>query len=317
MKFLIIYHREDNDGVLSCAIMKDYIINELKCDDIDLLPSTYNTLNNYKNTDIDEWYDTYSNVVMLDISFNDSKKMKHLYKVFGDKFVWCDHHKPIIDASFTENFADAVGVRSTNDSTILNVWKYLYNPLGEKSIEPPLLYTYLSAWDSFTFDKWGYKRDVVMNVNTGFQLATQLDVDKCIKELHSMNNIDENLYVMDCELSGSRINAVYAMNNAESVRLFGDGSWSVNGESAIMLTACTPTNSIMFNSVKDKYQHAVVAKHTPNNDWAISVYNLNDTTSLHLGDYLKEKYNGGGHSGAAGMQLSNNQFIKILSSKKL
>ena len=45
-KYLIIYHKEDNDGVFSGAIIYDYLKTELKVDDaqIKLFGSEYNIL---------------------------------------------------------------------------------------------------------------------------------------------------------------------------------------------------------------------------------------------------------------------------------
>ena len=50
-KYLIIYHKEDNDGVFSAAIFYDYLVNDLhiNIDLIDLLPADYNYLNNISN----------------------------------------------------------------------------------------------------------------------------------------------------------------------------------------------------------------------------------------------------------------------------
>ena len=50
----------------------------------------------------------------------------------------------------------------------------------------------------------------------------------------------------------------------------------------------------------------------------LSLYNTNrDDHSFHCGDYLKKNYGGGGHEGAAGAQITETQFIKILKTKTL
>ena len=69
---------------------------------------------------------------MVDISFNNAKRMLKLKKMFGPKFVWCDHHKPIIDESFRLGFDDVNGIRDTSKSAILCVYQYLFDPFNEK-----------------------------------------------------------------------------------------------------------------------------------------------------------------------------------------
>ena len=76
MKHLIIYHNEDNDGVFSGAIMYHYITRKLefKSEDVELLGATYNDLNNITQENLEEWKEQFEFIVMVDISFNDTKK---------------------------------------------------------------------------------------------------------------------------------------------------------------------------------------------------------------------------------------------------
>ena len=47
--YLIIYHREDNDGVFSAAIFEDYLLNSLhiKLEDLVFICTDYNMLNEF------------------------------------------------------------------------------------------------------------------------------------------------------------------------------------------------------------------------------------------------------------------------------
>ena len=49
----------------------------------------------------------------------------------------------------------------------------------------------------------------------------------------------------------------------------------------------------------------------------MSMYNINEDECTHCGEFLKKKYNGGGHKGAAGCTFTEAQFIKILKSKTI
>ena len=61
--------------------------------------------------------------------------------------------------------------------------------------------------------------------------------------------------------------------------------------------------------------HGLVFKHSPNGNWVMSMYNINEDERTHCGEFLKKKYNGGGHKGAAGCTFTEAQFIKILNNK--
>ena len=85
MKYLIIYHKEDNDGVFSAAIAIAYIKQQYGEDAvIDTIPADYVHLASMTKEDIDNWAKTYDNVIMTDISFNDVKMMKYIYEVIKD-----------------------------------------------------------------------------------------------------------------------------------------------------------------------------------------------------------------------------------------
>ena len=73
----------------------------------------------------------------------------------------------------------------------------------------------------------------------------------------------------------------------------------------------------MFNSVKDKVKNGIIFKRMPDGNWSISLYNTNLDDTFHCGEYLKENYNGGGHIGAAGCQVSEEKFKRMLRIKAI
>ena len=80
------------------------------------------------------------------------------------------------------------------------------------------------------------------------------------------------------------------------------------------------SSSALFYSLRETnpdLKNVIVFKHQPNNKWTLSLYNIYDNDSFHCGDFLREKYSGGGHKGAAGCTLTQEQFIKILKNKIL
>ena len=90
--YLIIYHREDNDGVFSAAIFEDYLLNKLhlKLEDLVFLGADYNILSEFakdKHNTPEKLHEDFKHIIMTDISFNDSKFMKDLYNEFGNDFI--------------------------------------------------------------------------------------------------------------------------------------------------------------------------------------------------------------------------------------
>jgi nanoRNase/pAp phosphatase (c-di-AMP/oligoRNAs hydrolase) len=73
----------------------------------------------------------------------------------------------------------------------------------------------------------------------------------------------------------------------------------------------------MFKTCPENIQHGIVFKRQPNGNWTFSLYNVRNDSDFHCGDFLKKKYNGGGHPGAAGCTITEEQFITILKNKQI
>jgi len=344
-KYLIIYHKEDNDGLFSGSLFYDYLINKLHIDpiNIDKLPADYNILADFsKNIDEKELHKQYHTIIMTDVSFNDWKFMKKLYDEFENDFIWCDHHAPIIHLSMEHNFSNIPGIRDTYRSAILNVWKYLYDPFDEhynKKNVPELL-RILSAYDSWTYDREQLDFDFCRNVNKGVTIKLNLDMDEILPIIRDIVEIyvdkkENNEFSMKSlidgfETYGRILNKYDDINMKNIIESSGDKEWKLDiSDEEIGVVkfrkACAifhqgQTNSSLFYSLKETdpdIENVIVFKHQPNNNWTISLYNIYENTLFHCGDFLREKYKGGGHKGAAGCTLSQNQFIKILKNKIL
>ena len=353
-KYLLIYHEEDNDGLFSGAIFYDYLLNNLKVDkkDIHLLGATYNSLNDFiKWHPIKEIQNEYENIIMTDISFNDAYYMKQLYDIYGDKFIWCDHHKPIIDESYKQKFDLCPGVRNTQKSAILCVYEFLYDALNEKynqidiNCPPsynlfPEYFRILSAWDSWTWEKEGYSKDWVRNINKGTTIYFNLTMDKILPVVHNIVNYynSESPSESDLDLQKKLVDLMYStgqqLNNYDDITMeniiktSGDKDWKVRVEDEdkgrpLYIKACAifhqgATNSLMFQSLRNSgIEIGLVFKHCSDSKWVLSMYNVRDEYWFHCGEFLKERYNGGGHKGAAGCTLTQEQFINILQKREL
>ncbi len=344
-KYLIIYHKEDNDGLFSGALFYDYLINKLHIDpiDIDKLPANYNILVDFlKNTDEKELHKQYHTIIMTDISFNDWKFMKKLYNEFESDFIWCDHHSPIIRLSMEHKFSNIPGIRDTHRSAILNVWKYLYDQFDEdyNNKNVPELLRILSAYDSWSYGREGLDFDFCRNVNKGATIELNLDMDKILPIIRNIVEIyadkkENNKFSMESLIKnfedyGRILNKYDDIVMENIIVSSGDKEWKLEihdkkSNESIFRKCCAifhqgQSNSTLFSSLKETdpdIKNVIVFKHQPNNNWAISLYNIYENTLFHCGDFLREKYKGGGHKGAAGCTLNQKQFIKILKEKIL
>lgn len=332
-KILIISHKEDNDGIFSAAIIKNFLVNEKKIseDRFVLNLIDYNEApKTFKH--VIETSDEYSEVYISDISFAPDS-MKMLYEIFGDKLTWFDHHKPIIEKSVEMHFDGIKGIRQSDKSALLNAYIYFY---GENNI--PKLFTYLSLWDSWTYGK--KDRDFIMSINEGVNLEYKLNFDSIYALVGNIIN-SYNGKIMSSDMNFTLFNSTtldsgiiadmkakgenvikYRNNHFEKIlREFGDYSWKIKTENGYR-TACAlflqeHTNSIIFESVSDKVQNGIVFKRLPDSNWALSLYNTNDNDIFHCGTFCQKAYNGGGHKGAAGAVLTERQMFNLLSTKTL
>ena len=335
MRYLLIYHKDDNDGLISGALINKWLKFTYKKDaDITLCPSTYSELSElWESGEVaNSWNNEYDYIIMTDLSFNEVSAMKYLKNTFKNHFIWIDHHAPAIKASIKEGYGGLEGYRDTNQSAILNAYRYFYDPLNitrENGTLPSVLRV-LSAYDSFSYEREGYTLEYVEAVNLGANSTYELDFDKCTQMLNDILYYDYTEYVWKASINndyilanlekcGKIIQKYERQKNKKIIADYGDGDWFIENTNrkCIVLFMQGQTSLIMFDSVKHIYSNAAVFKRTATGYWTMSLYNTNKNDNFHCGEYLKEKYKGGGHSGAAGCTLSESKFLKMLKNKRI
>ena len=315
-QYLIIYHKEDNDGLFSMAIIYNYLIIEknINKDSVKLFGADYNDLD--KLSLDDDIIKNSTHIYISDVSFDTVEKMIQLKEMFGENLVWIDHHKPMIDNSISKGFDDIKGIRDTKHSALYNAFKYLY-----PTYDIPELLKILSAWDSWSYDAEGIDFDLCRYVNIGVNNKFNLNPDSII------NYVCLLIYTYADYINSPDIDKFYEIGKFEAnildrtyennVKAYGDFSWTVNGRTACAMFIQGPSNSQMFKVCKDKIQNGIVFKRLPDSNWTLSLYNTDNQHDFHCGEYLKKHFNGGGHEGAAGCQISEELFINILKQKKI
>lgn len=325
-KYIIIYHRDDNDGVCSAAILKHYlIVKELATEgDITMFPATYTILTQYVNEHggIENAFKDWDNIIMTDMSFDTGKWMIKLHEMYGSRFTWIDHHAPIIAEVDRANVI-INGVQRTECSAILNAYKYCWDVFDTEYLlgKAPLVLVYLSAWDSFSFERENLDRDEVRMVNTAFTSMSEITVDWYYERMDKILtswSYNQKLVAEALEL-GRRITEKKDKADADMIARNGIGGFTVgpDNRSAVAIFLSGPTNSIMFKSVAGKYQHGIVFKSDNTGNIVVSLYNVVEKHDFHCGEYLKNTYGGGGHEGAAGCTLTIDKFTKIMKTKHI
>lgn len=326
-EYLIIYHKDDNDGVVSAAIFVDHIIHHLgkKREDIGLMPADYNTLNKMDKKYLNNLINNHKNIIITDISFNDHTMMTYLYKKMGSNLIWIDHHGPVIKDSVAKKYDDIRGLRDTKNSALLNAYYFLYSPFGEldDNIVVPETYKILSAYDSWSYERLGYSLNYVRNINTGFTLEYKLNIDDWISAVHNINDSGWQTYcekglITNMHNYGLTINNYEAIKNTMLMDSSADKEWLVGDRPAVALFSCGASNSQIFASLQNTiYKNGIVFKREQGKTWSVSLYNINEDPEFHCGNFLQDNYGGGGHQGAAGATLTDETFIKLIKTKKL
>ena len=347
-KILVIYHNEDNDGVCSAAIVSAFYKH---CQDhinrqIDLFGSNYKDLNDIWDNHMKSvrnsveggsteglskdqiviWESSYDLIFMVDISFNNPDAMVHLYDAMPiDSFIWCDHHESAINNSIQYGYDSCPGIRRTDQSAILNTWDYMESVCGF-GIHPSDSLIMLSDYDSWQWAKKNrynseYNRDELFALNKGFTEKSELKADWFEHYIYFIfyNSTDrtELAYRRECIELGKLLLGYDSKRIGNVIRDCGDYSWTVNNRPACVLFTTEHFNSNAFKANCQNILNGVTFKKLCDDNWTMSLYNIDDRDDFHCGNYLKSKYGGGGHKGAAGCVLSTEQVMNLIETKKI
>ena len=341
-KVLIIYHREDNDGVCSAAIIKSFLTKYGREKySFDFIGASYADLADYWNngwnnddcghTSMADWV-LYDQIYMVDISFNDPDAMQWMYDILQNNFIWCDHHKPAIDLSQQYDYGKCNGVRRTDQSAILNTWDWMSAILPEYSgliliqPEPSEWIKMLSDYDSWAYSKMDkYKKEAnrewLFNFNTGVTHTSNLKIDWFTNWITNWFE-DPDIHIknaIECVKYGTTIRTLDKTRQSEAIHQYGDTNWFCGDRKMCMLFTTERMNSLSFSGFLDTdIKNGGVLKYDNKTDkWILSLYNVNDNDDFDCGQYLKDNYGGGGHKGAAGCTLTKEQVVSLLLNREL
>lgn len=328
---LVIYHKEDNDGACSAGIIKAFLERYSKVTHIRFLGVTYADLANIWAADgipdMAEWRELYDTIFMVDISFNNPLAMDQLRTWHGDSFIWCDHHKPAIEVSEEYDYGKTPGIRRTDQSALRNVWDFLVD-LFKVKMGVPVELIELSDYDSWAWSRKDVYKDpaaqeALFNFNTGMTNIFYLSPERFAEWVGLWLDgryIAYNKYVTDAQVQGELIRTLDRKRIGKAVEEHGNMNWMLAGSrKCCMIFTTEHMNSQAFENLPDpEVRNGATLKYNAANDcWTMSLYNFDDNDEFDCGVYLKEHYGGGGHKGAAGCTLSNEQVSNMVLTKSI
>jgi len=321
MKTACIYHSVDLDGWMSAAIVKhwwqkeqgsyiqenNHITNPNTGEDsIDFIGYNYGQ----PIPDLTE----YDKVIMCDISFP-KEEMYKLIKKLNKNFIWIDHHiSAINDCSLYLN--DEFGLRDTKFAACELTWMYFF---PDETM--PEIVRLLGMYDSFRHKNTN-EETIVLEFQYGARQCIS-NYEEAYRELEFSLRTDDNAFnIVHSILNKGK--SIYQYLCTEAKQAYKNGFEIILEESLMLPDYRTKSrkficfNKERFNPInfgidyhKDGYTGAACF-HYANGIWNFSLYNDNEEVDCST---IAKQYGGGGHKGASGFKLNNEEFLKLINGK--
>lgn len=310
-KIGIFYHKDDNDGVFSGAIMKHFLSNTYKTYEIEAIGLNHEDRDNIESDLVNNVFNKYCSIAIVDISFH-TEKMIECYNHYKTSMIWIDHHKPIIES--LKDYEDLIlGIRMTNHSAMYHCWNYCF----PNTVVPEFI-KILSAYDSWTYEEAGYDFEYVNTINIGTTHEHNLEFDKVYEIIEKLSDSYYNNVVINTNFqSGQIIQKEKQQRWNRLIELHSDKNWVIAGRKTVAVFINEQSTSQIFKTLQNtEYKTGVVFKIDGTDRVVVSVYNINNEDTFHQGEFCS-KYHGGGHTGAGGFSVSMDEFMKLMITKNI
>lgn len=304
-KALVIWHNRDFDGLWSYLISKAWLEREgfyvmnLGYDYSEPVP------------DYSGWGKEFDIIMMVDISFQEPADMLGLKNVMGpDRIIWEDHHLVSIQKSIDNGYDDLKGHRENGISAAEICWLDLF-----PGTEVPLIVQYVSAhdvWNKERFD-WNNETEPIQSALYFRYGVNPTALEPEFRYLLSMGYVDLEKELMK---EGRIIRYSKEMNDRAKVKRYAF-EVRVGEEKHPAIAIVNPEfGSTVFDSVANQYSLFLVTNRIERGRYKVSLYADETKTGFNCGEYLSQRYNGGGHKGAASCIVGVEEFIKILENEE-
>lgn len=322
MKIACIYHSIDQDGYMSAAIVKHWFnqqeVSNKQGED-------YNTIDfiGYNHGQPIPNLEEYNKVIMVDISFNMSE-MTRLSHELGNNFIWIDHHissinewNKVIEPNPNHWYIE--GLRDTKYAACELTWKYFFS-----NEEMPEIVRLLGRYDCFGHKGTNEELEVLEFQYGARQVITNFEDAYEYLKRELSEQIDYQYKVIDGIWESGQ--SIYQYLCTEAKQVYNNGFPITLMITDVPENVGYPTykficiNKERFNPInfgidyhKDGYDGCVCFHYDGiARLWRFSLYNDNGLVDCSI---IAKQYGGGGHKGASGFVLNNEEFNKFINNK--
>ncbi len=298
MKIGIVYHRIDCDGLCSFAVLYKGLIS--KPSKPSIYPNAVITGIGYNHGDALPDLSGYDIVYVADIALP-IDVMRRLNE--EGRLIWIDHHATAIKDSKAYGYSTAPGLRRIGKGACELCWEFMF------ASEPPLFVKYLSAYDVFNKERFDFENQV-LPFQYGVRNRFQLNPKSFIKALGIGNEFG---YVGKLIDEGRTILNYIRQKGYRAAKNYGFAI-TLAGKVPALCILTDQSESIPYHqaAIEAGCQVIICANRIGDSLYKISSYAAEGDAPIHLGDYLKDMYGGGGHANAAGAVLNGEQFRRLL-----
>lgn len=296
---LIVYHRADYDGVVSCLIAEKAAVLENELNTVTTLGWNYGD----KIPNIQELINEYNQLILVDISFP-INEMRLLTE--SNKAVWIDHHITAIEDSVNNGYSNLPGLRVNGTAACELTWKYFMNT------DVPYFIQLLGAYDVWNKNKFDWENSVL-------PLQYGLNAEYGVSELNLSKDF-ENILKDDSQVTSF-------INSGKQILKYLKKIWkswikghafpiTVAGKYKGICLLSPQGGSIQFSSVLEEYDIYISVNRIDSNSYNIGMYMEPNRLDFNCGEYVRATYkNGGGHACACGCKINLEQFIDLIKNK--
>ena len=298
----IIYHRADFDGICSYAITRKALENE----GLRVTPIPFNY--NEKVPELSE----YAEVFIVDVSLPDAlmAELNH-----NGRLTWIDHHITAITRSQKAGFADARGIRRIGIAACELCWNYFF----ENEPVPNAVHM-LSLYDVHNIKVHSWND--VLAFQYGMRERYSLDAELFRAEFDQicMAGWTESIIPNGVSIVKylRQMGEIAVRSSAISVDIIGEDKAPLPVKALALLTPHHDSMPYEQAARERGCQVLVCLSPSAKDDlYRVSAYAIDPKCDADLGHLMYSRYGGGGHKGAAGATLSEQEFITIITMQRL
>lgn len=298
-KALVVTHRSDLDGKFSGLI----ILKALSESGIESEYIEWNYGDELPN--FEEIYNNFTDLIMADISFPPETMLLLKNKFTGDhSLTLIDHHFTLIEDSLKYGFNDIPGIRRNGTAACELCWEYFY-----PSHPTPRVIEYLGCYDVWNKTRHSWDHEVLpfqYGLKTRYGLNMQVLLPIFNDLLYEIIDLDEIIHEGEIILK-------YLERTWKSACKMYSFEVRVDNKYHGICLLTTEFTSNVFNSISKDYDVVICCNRKSPDIFNIGMYKDPDKCpEFNCGDYLREKYNGGGHKCSSGCTLNLEQFRTLV-----